>query len=267
MNTKVIMMNQELKTHINEALKKGVRLDGRKKDEFREIEIKTGVVATAEGSALVRCGDTEVIAGIKLQVGEPYPDSQDQGTMMVGSELLPLSNPNFEGGPPGIDSIEVARVIDRGIREGKAIDTKKLCIRVGELVWTVMIDVLPLNHDGNLIDVGGMAALAALENTRMLKIENDKIVIGKRTDEKLPICSMPVPVTVLKIGDNFIVDPTFEEEAVLDARLTVAVLEDDSLCALQKGGKASLTTKDIKGMIALAIDKSHELRKKINEAL
>ena len=260
-------MNQDLKNHINESLKKGVRLDGRKKEEYRNIEIKVGVIATAEGSALVKCGDTEVIAGVKMTVGEPYPDSQDQGTMMVGSELLPLSNPNFESGPPSIDSIEVARVIDRGIREGKAIDTKKLCIRKGELVWTVMIDVLPINHDGNLIDVGGMAALAALKNTKMVEIENDKIVAGKRTNESLPVNSMPIPITVLKIGDNLIVDPTEEEEEVLDARLTVSVLEDDTLCALQKGGDASLTTKDINDMIDLAIKKSHEIRDKIKEAL
>lgn len=259
-------MNQDAKNHINEALKKGIRLDGRKNEEFRDIEIQTGVIATAEGSARVRCGDTEVIAGIKLTVGEPYPDSQDEGTMMVGSELLPLSNPDFESGPPGIDSIEVARVIDRGIREGKAFDTKKLCIRKGELVWTVMIDVLPINHDGNLIDVGGMAALAAIMNTKMLEIENDKIVIGKRTSEKLPVQAMPVPVTVLKIGDNLIVDPTQSEEDALDARLTVAVLEDNSLCALQKGGDASLTTKDINEMIDLAIKKSQEIRQKVKEA-
>jgi len=260
-------MNQDLKMHIIEALKKGVRLDGRKKEEYRSIEIKTGVVATAEGSAIVRCGDTEVIAGIKLNIGVPYPDSQDEGTMMVGTELLPLSNPNFEGGPPKIDSIEVARVIDRGIREGKAIDFKRLCVRKGELVWTVMIDVLPLNHDGNLIDVGGIAALAALKNTKMLEIENDKIVIGKRTDQDLPITSMPLPVTVIKIGDNLIVDPTYDEEEALDARLTVSVLEDNTLCAMQKGGNSPLTTKDINEMVDLAIRKSQELRKKLEEAL
>jgi exosome complex component RRP42 len=261
------MMNQDLKMHINEALKKGVRLDGRKKEEYRPIEIKIGVVATAEGSALVKCGDTEVIAGIKLNIGAPYPDSQDEGTMMVGSELLPLSNPSFEGGPPKIDSIEVARVIDRGIREGKAIDIKKLCVRKGELVWTVMIDVLPLNHDGNLIDVGGIAALAALKNAKMLELENDKIVIGKRTDQDLPVTSMPLPITVIKIGDNLIVDPTYDEEEALDARLTVSVLEDNTLCAMQKGGNSPLTTKDINEMIDLAIRKSQELRKKLEEAL
>jgi exosome complex component RRP42 len=260
-------MNQGQREHINEALKKGIRLDGRKKDEFRPIEIKIGVTSTAEGSAMVICGDTQVIAGVKLEVAKPYPDSQEDGVMMFSSELLPLSNPGFEPGPPQIASIETARVIDRGIREGKAIDTKKLCIRPGELVWNVMVDVLPINYDGNLIDVGGMAALAALYNARMPRLEKDKMVIGSKSDEQLPMKSMPVPVTVVKIGDNLIVDPTDAELACLDARLTVAVLEDGTLCAMQKGGDASLTIKDLNEMIDLAIIKSQELRAKVKEAL
>jgi exosome complex component RRP42 len=260
-------MNQAEKEHINEALKKGIRLDGRKKDEFRPIEIKIGVTSTAEGSAIVRCGDTEVIAGVKMGVAAPYPDSQEDGVMMFSSEMLPLSNPNFESGPPQIESIEVARVIDRGIREGKAMDTKKLCIRPGELVWNVMVDVMPLNYDGNLIDVGGMAALAALYNARMPKVENDKLVIGSKTDEMIPMNAMPLPVTIVKIGDNLIVDPTDAEYQSLDARLTVAVLEDGTLCAMQKGGDASLTVKDLNEMIDLAIVKSQEMRAKIKEAL
>ena len=260
-------MNQDLKNHINDALKKGIRLDGRKKEEYRKLEIQTGVIATGEGSARVKCGDTEVIAGIKLGLGEPYPDSPEQGVMMVGSEMLPLSNPEFEGGPPRIDAIDVARVIDRGIREGKTIDIKKLCLKKGELVWMVMIDVLPINHDGNLIDLGGLAALAALKDAKMLETKGDKAVYGKRTKHSLPIMSMPIPVTVLKIGDNFIIDPTDAEEKVFDARLTVSVLEDDTLCALQKGGDASLSVKDIDEMTGLAIKKSQEVRKKLQEAL
>ena len=260
-------MNQGEKEHINEALKKGVRLDGRKLDEFRPITITLGVSSTAEGSALVTCGETQVIAGIKLGVQAPYPDSQEDGVMMFGSELLPMSNPNFESGPPKIESIEVARVIDRGIREGHAIDTKKLCIRPGELVWNVMVDVLPVNYDGNLIDIGGMASLAALFSAKMPKIENDKVVSGSKTDEAVPVNAMPVPVTVIKIGDNLLVDPTEEEYECLDARLTVAVLDDNSLCAMQKGGNASLSVKDLNEMIDLAIAKSQELRAKVKEAL
>jgi exosome complex component RRP42 len=261
------MMNPAQREHINEALKKGIRLDGRKKDEFRPIEISIGVTSTAEGSALVKCGDTQVIAGVKLDVAKPYPDSQEDGVMMFSSELLPLSNPNFESGPPKIESIEVARVIDRGIREGKAIDTKKLCVRPSELVWNVMVDVLPLNYDGNLIDVGGMAAIAALYNARMPKLEKDMVVPGSKTEEQVPMMSLPVPVTVIKIGDNLLIDPTDMEYENLDARLTVTVLEDGTLCAMQKGGDASLTAKDLNEMIDLAIEKSYEIRAKIKEAL
>ena len=80
---------------------------------------------------------------------------------MVNAELTPLSNPRFKFGPPTIESIEVSRVIDRGIREGHAIDTKALCVEHGEKVWIVNVDVNVINHDGNLIDIGGLAALAA----------------------------------------------------------------------------------------------------------
>jgi len=260
-------MNQSAKEHVHEALKKGIRLDGRKMDEYRNIEIKLGVSSTAEGSAMVKCGDTQVIAGIKLEAGKPYPDSQEDGVLMVGTEMLPLSNPSFESGPPRIDSIETARVVDRGIREGKAIDTKKLCIRAGELVWTVMIDFVPLNYDGNLIDIGALAAMAALKTAKMPELKNDKVVPGTKTDVALPVNAMPISVTVVKIGDYLIVDPTDAEEDSIDARLTVAVLEDGNLCAMQKGGACSLTTKDINEMIELAIRKSQELRQKLKEAL
>jgi len=84
-----------------------------------------------------------------------------------------MASPRFESGPPNEESIEVARVIDRGIRESGAIDTKKLLIEEN-LVWIVFIDVHVLDHDGNLIDAGGIASMAALLNTRLPKYEDGK---------------------------------------------------------------------------------------------
>src|SRR3989338_7998650 len=139
-------MHQELRDHIISFLNAGIRLDGRKLTDYRKpIEVEQGVIKTAEGSARVKIGETDVIVGIKLQVGEPYPDTPDEGTIIVGAELLPLSNPDFELGPPGIQAIELARVVDRGIRESKAIDFKKLCIEAGNKIWMVIIDMCPLN--------------------------------------------------------------------------------------------------------------------------
>ena len=110
-------MHGELRNHIIKLSQSDRRLDGRKLADYREISVETGVVRSAEGSARVKIGGTEVIAGIKMEVMEPYPDAPDQGSIMVGAELLPLSSPDFELGPPSIEAVELARIVDRGIRE------------------------------------------------------------------------------------------------------------------------------------------------------
>ncbi|MFH2021511.1 MAG: exosome complex protein Rrp42 [archaeon] len=254
-------MNQEKQNHIIHYLKNEIRFDGRKKDEYRKIEVETGVVKTAEGSARVKIGDTEVMVGIKFEVGKPYPDIPEEGTLMVNTELIPMCNPEFESGPPSIWSIELSRVVDRGIRESKAIDTRKLCIKAGELVWTVVIDVVPLNDEGNLLDASALATILALKDAKFPKLVDDKIDFKAITKDKLPMLAEPISVTVLKIGEHFIVDPITNEEKVLDARLTVATLDDGTICALQKGGEHALSVSDIEKMIDLATKKAKELRK------
>lgn len=254
-------MNSDLRQHVIEALKQGLRFDKRKTNEYRKVTVEYGVSKSAEGSARVKIGDTEVIVGVKLEVGEPYPDMPDEGTIIVGAELIPLSNPEFELGPPGIQAVELARVVDRGIRESKAIDFKKLCIKKGEKVWLVLIDVIPINDNGNLFDAAALAALAALKDTRFPGYDGEKIDYKKKTKEKLPLSKQPLSVTVIKIGDNYLVDPSIEEESVLDSRLTVATMEDDTLCALQKGGDVPINDKDIDKMIDIALEKTKELRK------
>jgi exosome complex component RRP42 len=259
------MIDQETKKHIRESLAKGVRYDGRKKDEFRNIEIRTGVIATAEGSAHVRCGDTEVLAGVKMSVEKPFGDTPNQGILMVGAELLPMSNPKYESGPPDAHAIEVARVIDRGIRESKSLDNQRLCISAGEKVWTINVDICPLNDDGNLIDIGSMAAVAAILDARFPFYENNKVDYKKKTAEPVPLSKIPIAITVLKIGNNFIVDPTENEEKALDSRVTITTIDDDNLCSIQKGGEGTLSIDDISKMVDLAIAKGREIRKLIKQ--
>ena len=91
-----------LREHIIKLFEADTRLDGRKLDEYRKVSLDVNVTDTAEGSARVKIGQTEVIAGVKVEVMEPYPDQLDQGSIMVGAELLPLSSPNFELGPTKI---------------------------------------------------------------------------------------------------------------------------------------------------------------------
>jgi exosome complex component RRP42 len=254
-------MNSELKQNMLKALDSGIRIDGRKDDQYREIVIETGISANAEGSAKVKIGNTEVLAGVKMSIEKPYPDTPDQGSMMIGAELLPLSNPDFEPGPPGIQAVELARVVDRGIRESKAIDTKKLCVTAGEKVWTVMIDICTINDEGNLFDASALASMAALKNAKFPSYENDVIDYRKKTDKAVPLEKTPISITVLKIGKHFIVDPVPDEEKIVESRLTVASTEDGLVCAMQKGGDCALTMEEINTMVGIALEKAKELRK------
>src|SRR3989338_11648531 len=254
-------MNNELRGHIIRLFESNIRLDGRKFTDYRPIQVEVNVTNTAEGSARVIIGKTDVIAGVKMEIMEPYPDTQDEGSIMVGAELLPLSSPEFELGPPGQEAIEIARVVDRGIRESKSLDFKKLCIKEGEKVWMIIIDICTINHGGNLIDASALAAVAALKDMRFPKYEDDKIDYKEKTSRKLELKDLPITVTVIKIGDKLIVDPDLDEEKVIDARLSVASLSDGTLCALQKGGDYPLTSEDIDRMVHIALEKAKELRK------
>jgi len=257
--------NRIMRDHIRALLKKDARPDGRGFLDYRTcLSVEYGVSPkTAEGSARVRIGKTDVIAGIKLGLATPYPDQQDQGTIMVGAELTPFSNKNFEMGPPSIASIELARVVDRGIRESGAIDLKKLCVKVGEQVWQVFIDIYPINDDGNLRDAASLAALAALKDTLFPTLDKKTGMVDyyTKTKTKLPLNDEPLEITVIKIGDTFLVDPTLEEEEYLDARITVALLKDGTICGMQKGGTEALSTEDISQMVKIAGDTVKTLRK------
>ena len=254
---------------IRDLISKGERIDGRALDEYRKIEIEANVVpAKAEGSALVRIGDTSVVAGVKVLVGEPYADSPDKGVTMVTAEMSPIASPLFELGPPKEDAIELARIVDRGVRESETMDAKELCIEVGKKVYMVFADVYPLEHDGNLIDASSIAVNAALLTTKYqeMKMEDGKAVAtGKIL--KLPIKNIAIEHTVSKIGDKLIIDPTLREEFVQDCRLTMAVDKKDNFTALQKGGGSGPMSLDLVDQaMGMALDNAKAIKDLINAA-
>ena len=251
---------KQLKSQIINGLEQDLRFDGRKPLDWRKIEVEYGISKNAEGSARVKFGDTEVLAGVKLSIGKPYPDTPDEGSLMVDADLSPMSSPDFETGPPDIKAIELARVVDRGIREAKTVDMKKMCIEKGEKCWFVSIDVVTINDGGNLLDACALAGLAALKDTKIPKLEDGVVKYGEPTKDSLPLEKEPIAVTVLKIGKFFIVDPLVEEEDNFDSKLTVTTT-DGTICAMQKGGNGTLSVEDIEKMVDIGIEKAKEIRK------
>ncbi|MBS3135281.1 exosome complex protein Rrp42 [Candidatus Woesearchaeota archaeon] len=246
--------------YIKGLIEKGKRIDGRKLDEFRNIIIENNVSKNASGSARCKIGETEVIVGVKFDLGEPYPDSPDEGTIVVTAELIPLASPDFELGPPSAKATELARIVDRGIRESECIDFKKLCVKKGEKIWMVFIDIYPLNDDGNLIDASVLASLKALQEAKFPKLTDDKVDHESKTNIGLKLSKLPILTTVYKISGNLLVDVNNKEEQIIDARLSISVA-DGNIHALQKGGDTPLTIDEVKKMVDIAMKKEKELVK------
>ncbi len=254
--------------NLMELLANGKRIDGRGLTDYRPLIIEKNVIEKANGSAQIKLGKTKVMVGVKVETGAPFSDTPDEGVLMVNAELVPLASPTFEPGPPDENAIELARVVDRGLRESKALDLKKLCIKEGEKVFIVFVDIYVLDYDGNLIDASAMAALTALLTTKIRAYEvKDGELTYKNEFIPLPIQNYPIPVTFAKINDALLVDPLMEEERVMDARLTLTIDKDGNLCAIQKGGLKELTLNEVEKAVNIAIEKASENRKKILEAL
>ncbi len=254
--------------NIIDLVKQGKRIDGRSLSEHRNLEIKVDTIEKANGSAQVSLGNTKVIVGVKLEVGDPFPDTPNQGVLVVNAELNPLASPTFEPGPPGEESIELARVVDRSIRESKTIDLEKLCIDPGKKVFIVFVDINVMDHDGNLIDASTMASLAALLSSKMLDYEFiDGEMIYKSKKKSLPIINSPIAVTFAKLSENLVIDPCLKEEGVMTSRLTIGVNEKGAISAMQKGGNGEFKIDEVKKAVNMAIEKSKELRSKILEVV
>lgn len=254
---------------ISELLIQDKRLDGRDLENYREIKVEAGLIEKAAGSALVSLGKTKVMAGIKIETGAPFLDTPEDGVLTVNVELVPLASPSFEPGPPNEDAIELARVVDRGIRESKAVDLKKLCIVPAKKVFVVFVDIYVLDHDGNLFDSSALASILALMNAKMREyvVKDDGGLEFKSNYVKLPLQNYPIEVTMAKIDDKIVVDPSLEEEGVADAQITIAIGKNDEICAIQKSKPGAFSVDEVLEAINISVKKAKDIREKVLEGM
>jgi len=252
------------KAQMVQLLAQGKRVDDRALDQPRELKIETGVIPKANGSARVTLGNTQVIAGVKIATGIPFPDTPDKGILMVNAEILPMSSPYAEPGPPSEEAIELARVVDRGVRESEMVDLGKLSLVPGKTVIAVFVDCNIMNVDGNLFDATSYAVVSALRTAKMKKyvVKDDKAEVTEEV-VPVPVEKTPVSVTMARIGDRLIVDPNTEEEASMDMRITITTEDDGNICASQKGEASAISP----AQVLEAADTSIRLGKRIREQI
>ncbi len=258
------------KSYLMSLLDSGRRADGRDFDEFRPIKIEFNYVPKAEGSALVTLGQTKVIAGVKAIIGTPFPDTPNDGVILVGAERSPIASPDFEMGPPDAETIELARITDRVIRESKFIDPTSLVLVPGEKVWMLFVDIYALDHDGNLYDAAALAAIAALATTRIPKatvLDDGTVELDPEETIPLNYSFVPVSVTTAKIGDHYVVDPNLKEERIASARLTIGYKDSNTIVSMQKGEIGVFKSAEVLDIVRNGAAVADKVRMVLQEAL
>jgi exosome complex component RRP42 len=261
-----IIVEHLRKQQMWEAISKGKRLDGRNLDDIRPLEIELDIIKKANGSAKVKLGNSEVIAGVKIETGEPFEGLENKGALIVSAEVLPTASPYIEPGPPDEETVELARVVDRGIRESEMIDLDKLVLVPGKIVYTIFVDCSIINADGNLFDATSYAVVSALASSKIPVLEmQDGKVVNTGNSQDPPVTTIPVSITAIRIGEAVILDPTSEEEACMNARITITTNSNGEYTAIQKGSTGAFTVGQIKKAAETARIKGEEVRAKIKE--
>lgn len=255
-----------LHDRVYELLAEDKRLDGRTPHDIRKIDIKTNVIEKAEGSAMVSMGATRIIAGVKVGVGEPYSDRPNEGVFTVNAELLPLASKSFEPGPPSPEGVELARIVDRSVRESRAIDLEKLCLIPGQKAYIIFVDFYVLDYDGNYFDPAVLAAVAALSTARLPKYKVAKGQLEKK-EETIPLSlrTTPVSITIGLIKDKMLVDPSLAEQSSLDASMVVTFDSEGNMCAVQKNSSGYIPLDQMKNILAVAKERTDFIRSRFTE--
>lgn len=264
-----IILEHLRKQQMLDLLNKEKRLDGRSLDEPRPLEIEIDIIKKADGSAKVKLGNSEVIAGVKVETGEPFEGLEHKGALIVTAEVLPTASPYIEPGPPDEETIELARVVDRGIRESEMLDLEKLVLVPGKIVYTIFVDCSIINADGNLFDATSYAVVSALCSSKLpvFDIQDGEKVIDTKQKQPAPITTIPISLTFAKIGNNVILDPTSEEEACMNSRITITTNSNGEYTAIQKGQTGSFTVEEIKNISEIARIKGETIRGKLKELI
>ena len=262
-----MLNSKKIKEHITENM----RLDNRNLLDYREIKITPSLLPKANGSALVEIGDTKVLAGVKFEMGSPFPDTPNEGVLMVSGEILPISSVTKEPGPPTEQEIELSRVVDRGIRESKMVELGKLVVVPGEKVLKMFVDFSVIHDSGNLLDATALAAVTALYVTKGPSIkelrDDESADIYTVKQIALKVKDIPITVTVSNICGKLLVDATSEEESAINSKLTVTHKDNDDICSMQKAGKEGIPYDDVFNILDIAKDLRKDLRSKIKIAL
>ncbi|KAJ7127018.1 ribosomal protein S5 domain 2-type protein [Mycena epipterygia] len=236
------------RAYLERFVAENIRPDGRPFDAWRDVSVNVGSISTANGSALVRLGETTIVCGVKAEISEPELDTPEEGFLVPNIDLPALCSPKFKPGPPS----DEAQVLSDRLNEVLAsiISLKSLVIHPSKAVWVLYVDATCINYDGNVFDAALIAMVAALRNTTLpqatYNVETGLTTCSRTTTIPLQMLKTPVCMSfgvfdasvflLTAMARTLFADPTAFEEPLLDTTISVVVDENSDLVSVVQLG-------------------------------
>lgn len=271
---------------LQQFLKDGVRPDGRPLGRARPTSLSVGSLPNAEGSAMVKLGNTTMLAGVKLEVMPSPGDAPDEGRIVVDFQMPPVCSPLVRPGRRSELEPVITEQINNALSSSSVVDLRELTITPGKAAWMAYLDVYCLDSDGSLLDAALLASIAALAHLKIpdVAVSDDGKVFPANllTQEKeegaqslknvqgrrLKLGKVPMALTCALHPKYILPDPTAEEESILKTIVTVITDFSGELISFHKpGGEVLASTSTVQDCIALARYRGKELQRIFEEAV
>jgi ribonuclease PH len=197
-----------------------MRPDGRLNDQLRSLEIIPHWQKHAEGSALIKLGDTWVLCAASVEEGVP-PFLKGKGTGWLSAEyaMLPRSTHTRSKRDPGGRGKEIQRLIGRALRA--AVDLDKL----GERTIAVDCDVLCADGGTRVSSITGAWVAVALAINKLV----GKGLLSDTSALRPPVAAVSVGI----VGGQVVLDLPYVEDSKADVDMNIVMTADEQLIEVQ----------------------------------
>ena len=215
------------------------RKDKRSNDQLREISIVPDFNMHAEGSALVKFGNTHVICNATVEKATPrWMQNDKRGWVTAEYGMLPRStnermNREANRGKQSGRTMEIQRLIGRSLRQ--AVDLEKL------MGYTITVDCDVIQADGGTRTASITGATVALHKAL------------KRIKKENAINNLVAAVSVGICEDELLLDLDYEEDSSAQCDVNIVMNEMLELIEVQGTGEEKAFSKEqFKDLVDLA---------------
>ena len=232
------------------------RIDGRENDQLRPVEILPGINRFAEGSCLIRCGNTHVLCTASVEERTPPHVPEGEGWVTAEYSMLPRANRersrrDISKGKLSPRSAEIQRLVGRALRA--AVDLKKLGAR------TITIDCDVLQGDGGTRTASVTGGFVALSYACWKLVEEGVI-------PEMPITTCVAAVSAGIVDDVPMLDLCYEEDSSAMVDLNCVMNHEGEIIELQGTGEGrAFTIAEQRQLVDLCAKGIREIQKAVLE--